>query len=581
MHNVLKAIQIVDCTIRDGGYVNNWEFDVKMVKELYRHMSKSGVDFIELGYRNKPSPATGIWMSVSEDLLLDLCRGISGVPIALMIDTGKADVEQISMRKDSAVSLYRIACHHDKIDEGIFLAESLKAKGYLTSIQLMGIAGYNNKDLESIIQPLAQSTLDYVYFADSYGSLFPADIKKYITLLKQTDKKIGFHAHNGLQLAFANTLEALNHGIDIIDGTVYGMGRGAGNLPLEVLLMYFEKNMNCEQYNVMPVLDLIDRYFITMQKETPWGYSLPYMLSGIFEVHPDYAKTLVDYHEYKMDDMVKILDIIKGLGPIGFKKETLDHVVQTGFPNSTDTISEVDNSDEVIRVLAKDYPATYVNRHSGRDFLVLGNGPTLKEYKKDIDTFIEKYNPIIMGANYLGDLFTPHYHGFSNKKRFMTYADQVSKKSQLLISSSFENTFIREYTTQSYERIIHLNRITNVFDIKEQVLTSNCRTISNLLIGVSIIMGAHRIFIAGMDGYKNKENFLSHSTLFYQESVEAETFNLLIEKHNWNEAVLRSINDYLTDRNKEGLSIITPTSHTYFYRNIQHWIKQYTNLKAL
>ena len=568
------SVEILDCTIRDGGYLNNWNFDKKIVKEVYRNISKTGVDIIELGFRNDPKGANfGQWYSVTEGLLNELVGNISGIPIVLMVDYGKVDVTTIPDANKSIVKIYRVACHKDKVIEAIRLCEEIKIKGYLTSIQLMGIVGYTPGDLEAVTKPLTESSLDYVYFADSYGSLLPQDITRYIQILKPTKKKIGFHAHNSLQLAFANTLAALNNGIDIVDATIFGMGRGAGNLPLETLIAYFEKTLNHKKYNSLPVLDLIDRYFIELNNEFKWGYSLPYMLSGIFEVHPNYAKRLVDYHEYNVDDMVKVLEVVKGLRPTGYNKDIIDKVINSGFVSSSAKQQDFEHDEAELHSILDKHPVNYEDRHKGRDFLILANGPTLKEHKQEIDTFIERYNPVIMGANYLGGLFTPDYHAFSNKKRFMSYVDQVNKRSSLLLSSSFDDSFITDYTQSSYERIVHLNRTSKNFDIKQGIITPNCRTVSILLVAVAVVMGAKRIFIAGMDGYKNKESFLLNNIHFYKETEEVDNFKLLIEKHNWNEMLLNTINSFLISRDKEGLHIITPTSHKYFYNSIHNWMR--------
>lgn len=573
-NNQSLQCEILDCTIRDGGYLNNWHFDRKLVKDLYRNISKTGVDIIELGFRNiMQGNDLGEWYSVSEELLNELITGISGIPIGLMVDYGKADLRNIPKADRSPVKIYRVACHKDKIIEAIRMCEDIKAKGYMTSIQLMGIGTYIKEDFDKSIKPLALSSLDYIYFADSYGSLLPQQTTNYIKILKQTKKRIGFHAHNSLQLSFANTLEALNNGIDIIDATVFGMGRGAGNLPLETLVAYLDKTLKHKKYNVIPILDLIDRYFTKLHDRFKWGYSLPYMLSGIFEAHPNYAKNLVDYSEYNIDDMVKVLELIKELGPIGFDKDILDKIVNSGFVSSLGQCEDLEHDRLELQSLSKKYPVVYKNRHAGKDFLVLANGPTLKEHKDEIDEFARRYKPIILGANYLGGLFKPDYHAFSNKKRFCSYADQVNPDSKLLLSSGFDEYFIKSYTTRDYEHIVHLNRISNNFDIIDDVITSNCRTVSMLLVATAIVMGAKRIFIAGMDGYKSKENFLSKNIHFYDESEEAKNFKLLIEKHNWNEAMLNSINCYLTSRDKESLHIITPTSHSRFYNSIYNWIK--------
>ena len=569
----LSKFEILDCTIRDGGYLNNWDFDPKMVKDLYRQISRTGVDYIELGYRNPGRSSNGIWYHTSEELINELFGDFSGVPIALMVDYGKVDLEQLPKQKESLVAMYRVASHKDKIAGSLTLCQKIKDKGYRTSLQLMGIAGYSENELKRITKEITKSNLDYIYFADSYGSLFPYDIKRYVDILKLTGKKVGFHAHNSLQLAFANTLEAIRNGADIVDGTVYGMGRGSGNLPLEVLIIYLEKTLKNKRYNVMPVLDLIDRYFISLQNQLKWGYELPYMLSGILEVHPNYVSSLVSRHEYDVDDMVKILEVIKESDAIGYKDDLLKDVLSRGFASGGKNTDGPDHDKKEVASLRKKYPVEYVNRHKGRDFLILASGPSLKDHKREIDKFIKRYDPVVMGANYLGGLFKPDYHAFSNKKRFISYIDSVDKDSKILVSSAFDKDFITEHLNREYECMVHLNRPSRKFYIDGDVITSNCYTVSILLIAVAIVMGGRRIFIAGMDGYKNIKNLTEQPVHFYKESQETEDFKVLIEKHDCNESILRSINQYLLSRNREGLHIITPTSHSYFYNSILNWIK--------
>lgn len=566
----LPQFEILDCTIRDGGYLNDWDFDRKFVRELYRNLSRTGIDIVEIGFRNFQRKNCGIWYSTPEELLHELFDDCSGASIALLIDQGEADLDRIPSAKNSLVNLYRVAAHKNKVQEGITLCGELKARGYRTSLQLMGIVGYSQKDKDDLIKPLSQAPADYIYFADSYGSLFPGQIKELVDWLKLTEKKIGFHPHNNLQLAFANTLEAIDCGIDIVDGTVYGMGRGAGNLPLEVLIIYLEKTLNHEKYNSIPVLDLIDRYFIKLQDEIKWGYNLPYMLSGLLEVHPNYAKALTDRKEHTVDDMVKILESIKRKNLIGFNKEVLDDVVQSDFAKVVDDQDNIDQDREISLLLDK-VSVSYMDRHEGRDFLILANGSTLKEYRLQIDDFIRKNDPIVMGGNFLGGMFAPHYHGFSNRKRFMSYIEQVSSDSNLLLSSHFEESFIRDYTDRDFEYIVHLNRIASQFEIVKGVVNSNCRSIVMLLVATAIIMGGRRIFIAGMDGYQNEENFKAKKLHFYDEEAETRNFRMLQELHNWNEKLLQSVNQYLINLGREGLYIITPTSHKQFYKSIYNW----------
>ena len=573
-----KKPKILDCTIRDGGYLNDWHFDLKLVRELYRAHSRSGIDFVEIGFRSTEKyfdpKKYGPWRFTPETLVSEVVKGISGPAVSLMVDFGKVDIEDIPDRKNSIASMYRVAVHKDKALSAVELCNVIADKGYIASIQLMGIVNYTEDDFNQVIGSLQDSKIDYVYFADSYGSLLPSDIKGILDRLSATGKKIGFHAHNNLQLGFANTLEAIKSGVDIVDGTVYGIGRGPGNLPIEILLSYLEKTSVKNNYNTIPVLDIIDRYMLDLHKDLKWGYDLSYMLSGMFEVHPYYSKTMVDYRVYSIEDILRTLETVKEMKPVGFKKSILDSIIQSGFVGipTIEKDSKSDFDSIPVQDLSEFGQVAYLDRHSGRDFLVLANGPTLKEEKEQIDKFIEKYNPIVIGANYLGGLFIPHYHAFSNKKRFMNYIDSVDAGSNVLISNTFSDEVVKEYTDCKYEFIQHLPQLSTDFNISNGVIMTNCRTISMLSIAVGIVMGAERIFIAGMDGYKQVDNFMKKSVHFYKESDETEDFEMLMEKHNWNERLLKQIDNYLVSNNKDGLCILTPTSHKAFYKSIDNFL---------
>jgi len=287
-----------------------------------------------------------------------------------MVDFGKVDIEDIPECKNSLASMYRVGVHKDKALQAVELCKLISDKGYIASIQLMGIVNYTEDDFNQLLGALKNSKIDYVYFADSYGSLLPSDIKGILDRLSVTGKKIEFHAHNNLQLGFANTLEAIKNGVDIVDGTVYGMGRGAGNLPIEILLSYLEKTSVKNSYNTLPVMDIIDRYMLDLHKDLKWRYDLSYMLSGMFEVHPYYSKTMVDYREYSVEDILRTLETVKKMKPIGFKKPILDSIIQSGFVGIP--ISQKDSKSDFDSIPVQDLSefgqVPYLDRHSGRDF---------------------------------------------------------------------------------------------------------------------------------------------------------------------------------------------------------------------
>ncbi|MBI2470431.1 MAG: aldolase catalytic domain-containing protein [Planctomycetes bacterium] len=568
--------QILDCTVRDGGYVNDWKFDKKFVREVYRALSKASVDFVEIGFKGTEKyfdrEKYGLWRFSEEKDIHNVTANISGSKLAIMADYGKIETEDFCNANESLIELVRVAVHKDDVKGALSLLEQIKKKGYKVSLNVMGYTNYSKTERNDLVDLLKTVNLDYVYIADTYGSLFPNQVSQiFEPLLEISQFKVGFHSHNNLQMAFANTLEAVSCGVHIIDSTIYGMGRGAGNLPTEVIIS-FVANRKGDKYNPIPILNIIDRFFVEMQNHNRWGYQLPYMLSGLFQCHPNYPKALMDLREYTIEDIWKAMSHIKKKNPVGFSKSLLDDLIKEGVIGSGKIDVRKNSLANSNKLLFKiDAPKiSYLDKHKERDFLVLANGPSLKEYKYKIDKFIFKYDPIILGANYLGELFKPHYHAFINKRRFVAYIDTVSSSSQLLIGQHIDDSLIHEYTNRNYENIYYIDTLNSDFEIYKGVITSNCRTVSILLLGVAIVMGAHRVFVAGMDGYVSLH--LGNALHFYNEKEETEDRQVIYEKHQWCQYFIDQIDKFLSKNDKEGVHIITPTSYKSFYKGIENYI---------
>lgn len=571
----INNFKILDCTIRDGGYVNDWHFDMKFVREAYRSLSKAGIDYVELGFRGTEKyfnrKEYGIWRFSEDALIREVSKGINGAKIAIMADYGKIEEGDFDCANNTAITLIRLAVHKDSVKDAINLLEKIKNKGYEVSLNVMGISSYTHFDIKNLISLLKASDVDYVYIADSYGSIFPNQIQSIIeSFLEIPNAMIGFHPHNNLQMAFANTLEAIRCGAHIIDSSMYGMGRGAGNLPTEIILAYFQK-IKPHRYNALPVLNCIDTFLMKIFEDNPWGYSLPFMLSGVFSTHPNYVKDLLDRKRYSMEDIWRVMELIKKKNPIGYSKQIIDDVIINGFIG--------DGVLRDIKVVGKESVdfnkqkvfVPYIGRHRGKSFLILANGPTLKEYQIRIQAFIEKYNPIVIGANYLGNLIKPHYHAFTLPKRFLRFYDTVAPDSKILLGEYIPDPLVRTYLDRPYERIYYDDIVNKEFDIDTTGrISSNCRTVSVLLIAVSIVMGAEKIYVAGMDGYLSTDK--EGHFLFYHDEDEYERRELIIERHHWCAWHLGQINNYLLSKEKEDIHIITPTSYYNFYKGIGNYL---------
>ncbi|MFH0877639.1 MAG: aldolase catalytic domain-containing protein [Candidatus Omnitrophota bacterium] len=291
-----EKIKVFDCTIRDGGLINNHDFDEKFVRATYKALSEAGVDYMEMGYKNSKrlfSPKDyGQWKFCDDDVIRKMIDGIpSQTKISVMADVDRVDLEDIKPKKDSPVDMVRVASYVKDIDKAIYLVNHFADKGYETTVNIMAISrALDNELTEALHQLQEECKANVIYVVDSNGALYQETVeflvKKFKNILKS--KEIGFHAHNNQQLAFGNTIEAIIHDANYLDATVYGIGRGAGNCPLE-LLIGFLKN---PKFDIRPILDLISKEFIPLRDKIEWGYIIPYAITGMLDEHPKSAIAL-------------------------------------------------------------------------------------------------------------------------------------------------------------------------------------------------------------------------------------------------------------------------------------------------
>ncbi|MFA4992595.1 MAG: aldolase catalytic domain-containing protein [Candidatus Omnitrophota bacterium] len=303
-----EKIKVLDCTIRDGGLMNKHEFEPRFVREVYKAISQAGVDYMEIGYKNSrrlfSSKEFGRWKFCDDE---DIRKVIEGIPsrtkISVMVDVDRVDTEDVLPKKDSPVDMIRVATYVKDVDKAIYLVNHFADKGYETTVNIMAISRALDNELTECLQQLErESKAQIVYIVDSFGSLYQETTEFLVKKAKSTlkTKEIGMHAHNNQQLAFGNTIEAIIHDANYVDGSIFGLGRAAGNCPTE-LILGFLKN---PKYDIRPILDVISKEFIPLQKKIEWGYFIPYAITGILDEHPRTAIALREsdkkenYREY-------------------------------------------------------------------------------------------------------------------------------------------------------------------------------------------------------------------------------------------------------------------------------------------
>ncbi|MBN2797782.1 MAG: aldolase catalytic domain-containing protein [Deltaproteobacteria bacterium] len=304
-----RRIQVVDCTIRDGGIVNQWHFDEALVRRTFEALAASGVEVMEIGYRaapgTHPEGAVGPWRYCREEDLRRVARA-TGMKLAVMLDMGGGDMRLFEPAERSLIDVVRVATYAKDVDGAIDLLHQALDLGYEASANVMAVSACTTDEIDRFLDKLAASRVGTVVVVDSFGSLLPQHVRQLVRRYRarlRPDQRVGVHLHNNQQAAFAGTLAAIEEGADSVDATVHGMGRGAGNAPLELLLMA----LGDPRYDLTPLLSLVEDY-AALRDALRWGYHLPYVVSGWLNRHP---RTAIQW--MKRPDRYQVLSLIETL----------------------------------------------------------------------------------------------------------------------------------------------------------------------------------------------------------------------------------------------------------------------------
>lgn len=286
-------VRVIDATLRDGGLVNDFYFTDDFVRALYLTNIKAGVDYMEFGYKASEElfdvSKFGKWkFCKDEDIRAIVGDNNTDLKISVMADVGRCDFRKDFLnRSESPIDMIRVATYINTIPTAVEMIEDAAAKGYETTCNIMAISNTQERDVEAALDMLGRSSVNGLYIVDSYGALYPEQIARvadtFLNAAVKYGKKVGIHAHNNQQLAFANTIEAVGDGVDWLDATYATMGRGAGNCAME-LLLGFLKN---PKYNIYPALQFIEKHMNKLREDgVQWGYDIQYLMTGLLNQHP-------------------------------------------------------------------------------------------------------------------------------------------------------------------------------------------------------------------------------------------------------------------------------------------------------
>lgn len=391
MSHMKKKIYHLDCTLRDGGYYNSWNFSEELVKDYLDAMDALNIDFLEIGFRTiKNDGFKGAFAFSTDQHIssLDIPLGLKD-KIGVMINGSEISNPEnqneilnklFNSKVNSPVTLVRIACQVHEFLSCLPAAKWLSNQGYKVGFNLMQVSDRSLAEISELANKANDYPIDCLYFADSMGSLSPVNIADIVNAFKKEWKgEIGIHTHDNMGLALSNTLRAIDEGVTWIDSTVTGMGRGPGNAQTEYLCLELE-NLKSEQSNYTKLFEVIRVYFKAMQQEYGWGSNPFYYLAGKYGIHPSYIQFMLQDSRY---NEVEIIAVIEHLKLEGGKKFSIDTLDNAKYFYSKD-------------VLGSWSPKTLIE---GRQLLILGAGPSVDQYRDQIEVYIYKHKPFVLALN--------------------------------------------------------------------------------------------------------------------------------------------------------------------------------------
>ncbi|MDX1695687.1 MAG: aldolase catalytic domain-containing protein [Ketobacteraceae bacterium] len=380
----------LDCTLRDGGYYNAWDFPEVLIHAYLDAMPPAGVDVVELGFRSISNDRFRGACAYTTESFLNSLNIPEPLKVGVMVNAnelvGETPQQQVLEAlfpvhaRDSRVSLVRIACHVHEVSSALPAATWLKDKGYKVGFNLMQVADRTENEIKALASEAAQYPVDVLYFADSMGSMTPSQTAQIIHWLRQAWKgPLGIHTHDNMGLALSNTLRAMEEGVTWVDATVTGMGRGPGNARTEELAIEMTEHRGQPSNNV-PLMTLLRKHFNPLQTQYNWGTNPYYYLAGKYGIHPTYIQEMLNDSRYNEEDILAVIDHLRREGGKKFNISTLDgarHFYQgppTGHWDPRDLLQD-------------------------REVMLLGTGPGVARHRQALESYIRTHKPLVMTLN--------------------------------------------------------------------------------------------------------------------------------------------------------------------------------------
>jgi len=520
----MSKVYLLDCTLRDGGYINDWNFGEETIKGFGKKIEKTGIELFEVGFIKGDiyDPDKSLFPDVDSFKNVITPKSSSIKYVGMLDMSAPVPIDRIPKCDGTSIDGIRVIFKKDKIDEAYDYCEKIQELGYFISVNFVGSDLYSDKEFIEGIEKFNKLHPFAMSIVDSFGLI---KRKQFLRLVYLADNNmadgviLAYHAHNNLQQAFGNAeaLVELNLNRDlIIDACVFGMGRGAGNLNLELFAEYMNENYNTH-YKIEPMLEIMDEYLNDIYKTRFWGYSLPLYLSASTHCHPNYAIYLAEKNSLTVKSFNELLQNIPDKDKARFSKEKAEQYYREYQENYLDDSKTVEKLGEEL---------------SGKSIMVLAPGSSLHSSSDDIKRIIKENNMTVVAANFSGDDFNADYVFSSNMRRYAKIQGRTSAK--CIITSNMKEA-------ESSDFIVNFASYASK---QADIIDNSVLMLLKLLASA----GVKEVMIAGMDGYSKADSTVYYNKeLYFDFSREAQTRNLLISQE------LRKIKTYL------GIKFITPT----------------------